>query len=153
MRLRQRIGQYFHKRFPKKAAAMEEFAELVQESGVTSIDITLAVEPERGVMTGAVGIIAEFRHDIKYTGNAPKGRPVVYKESCSSFGSEYGAADAKDRRKVYLQHHLIAKYRREQLLTQLPHLSIMIFSPRGEILDDAFFASLHEEAVAMGLYD
>lgn len=144
------IRQYFYTHFPKKTKTMEEFIELARTRGVTAIDITLAVETENSVMTGAVGVVANFRHEIQYRGVTPNGRHVLYIWSAYRFGSENGTADAEERRRKYVHHCLFAAEGKKKLAGQFPKVLIRIFSATGEILDDAFFASLRQEAEVIG---
>ncbi|MEK7099213.1 MAG: hypothetical protein AAB916_01705 [Patescibacteria group bacterium] len=144
---------YLKTRFSKRPQTMEEFVSLLRTNDVTSIDIILAVEPEDKAITRTVGTIANWRHDIRYRGTTVTGKYIVHTWSAYRFGSDHGVADAGERRKKHIHHHLLAEQERRELAEQFPQIPVTIFSATGEILDDAFFVPLREEAEILGIYD
>ena len=133
--------------FQHKAKSIEDFIEVMKRERCN----TAVVEPNKtskdGAKTKAVGLITDFQYILEFTAITPRGRKVVYRQNLfKRFGSDFGYADAEDRRNATIKLFLLGEQKVKELQAKLPTVSVDLIGPNDRPMNDEMYAKLHQDA-------
>lgn len=143
---------FIMKHIRRKVKSLEEFVQVVRDEGCGAVLVEPLQDTKGDANTATVGVIADFQYILEYRVTTPRGRTVVYLDRLfERFGSDRGFSDAEDRQIAAIKHYLLAEKKVQELRAKLPDVSLDLIGPKGQPMDEAMYARLHQDAETLGV--